>query len=113
MPKIEDALPGYRCFSIRAAPADFLSGDADKREAEIVLVGKKDDDLNGAVKRRLLADMNRYFWEHPRDADDTRLVFEAIEKGARYDENGSGTARLALIISIGLAASRPDFCCRC
>jgi hypothetical protein len=101
-----------RRYGMKAQPPDFLSGDIGKREATIVLSGKKSDDLNGAVRRRLLSDINRYFWEHPRDADDTRLIFEATEKGSKYEEGSGGSAKLVLKIEIGLASSKPqESCC--
>src|ERR1700674_909891 len=108
-----DPLADYhKRYSLKASPANFLSGDVDKREASIVLQGKKSDDLNGAVKRRLLSDLNGYFWKHPRDVDDTRLVFEASEKEAKYEEKKDGSAKLFLKIEIGLAHSKPEeFCC--
>lgn len=96
---------------MRSSPADFLSGDLDKREAVLVLQGKRADGLNGAVRRRLLAEINRHFWLHPRDADDTRLVFEATERSAEYEEKKNGNARLVLKIEIGLASRKPGDCC--
>lgn len=103
----------YARFSILLSPSDLLSGDIDKREGEIVLLGTKKDDLNGAVKRRLLSDINRHFWENPRDADDSRLVFEAseMEKGTKYEEQKDGGAKLVLRISVGLASYKPGSCC--
>lgn len=109
----KEFLEDYSRFSPKASPADFLSGDADKREVEIIFVGKKSDDLGGVVKRRFLSDLNRFFWEHPKDVDDTRLVFEAIEADAEYGEGKGGDARLVLRIKIGLATHAPDACCRC
>ncbi len=109
--KAAQFLKSYAKYAASATPADFLSGDLDKREAEIVLSGRKSDDLNGAVKRRLLSDLNRWFWEHPRDADDSRLVFEATEKDAKYWEKNDGSAKLVLKIGIELASSKPEGCC--
>ncbi|MEM2137592.1 MAG: hypothetical protein QW568_00710 [Candidatus Anstonellaceae archaeon] len=108
-------LAPYSKFGILIKPADLLSGDIDKREGSITLVGKRSDDLNGAVKRRLLSDINRHFWENPRDADDSRLVFEAIEaeKGTKYYEKKDGSARLVLKISVGLAQYKPGSCGCC
>ena len=100
-------------YSLRATPANFLSGDLDKRAAVLTLRGKKSDDLAGAVKRRLLSEINRHFWLHPRDADDTQLVFEASEKSSKYEEKKGGTARLVLKIEIGLAQHKPEDCCCC
>lgn len=99
-----------RCYSLKATPADFLTGDVDKRTATLTLVGKKSDDLNGAVKRRLLLDINSYFWEHPRDVDDTRLIFEATERSSKCEEKKNGIARLVLKIEIGLATYKPGDC---
>ncbi len=115
MSKEAPFLKNYSRFSIRAKPADFLSGDADKREADIILVGKKGDDLNGAVKRRLLSDINRYFWENPKDVDDTRLIFEAseIEGGTKYAEKKDGSAKLVLRLRVELAMNRPEGCACC
>jgi hypothetical protein len=108
-------LAGYKRFSIRITPADLLSGDIDKREGKIELHGKRKDDLNGAVKRRLLSDINRHFWENPKDADDSRLVFEAneTEKGTKYEEKKDGGAKLVLRISVGLAQYKPGNCGCC
>lgn len=110
-----DFLRDYARFSIRISPADLLSGDIDKREGAITLSGKKSDDLNGAIKRRLLSDINRHFWENPKDADDSRLVFEASEIGGetKYEEKKDGSAKLVLKISIGLAQYKPGSwgCC--
>ncbi len=108
-----DFLENYSRFSIRILPADLLSGDIDKREGEIILQGRRSDDMNGAVKRRLLSEINAYFWEHPRDADDSRLIFEASEipEGTVYDEKKDGSAKLILKISIGLASYKPKGCC--
>lgn len=97
-------------YSLRASPSDFLTGDLDKRAVLLTLTGKKSDDLNGAVKRRLLSELNQYLWEHPRDADDTRLVFEAREKSADYVEKKDGSAVLKLKIEIGLASYKPGDC---
>jgi len=109
-----DPLADYRKrYSLKASPADFLTGDLDKREAVLTLTGKKSDDLNGAVKRRLLSDLNRYFWEHPKDADDTRLVFEASGKEAKYEEKKDGRTVLKLKIEIGLASYKPEESCYC
>ena len=107
----ESPLAAYSKFTPKVAPANLLSGDADAREGTITLTGKKGDDLNGAVKRRLLSDLNRFFWEHPRDADDTRLVFEAVEKDTKYIENKDGSAKLVLKIEVGLASYKPGSCC--
>ncbi len=104
-------LAAYSKYSVKASPAEFLSGDSDKRDVKITFVGKKSDDLNGAVRRRFLSDLNRFFWEHPKDVDDTRLVFEAVETGAEYSEKKDGGALLVLKIKIGLAAHAPDACC--
>lgn len=113
MPKLTDALPDYSRYSAKASPADFLSGDTDKRGVKIVFIGKKSDDLGGVVKRRFLSDLNRWFWEHPKDVDDTRLVFEANELGAEYSEKKDGNAFLVLKISVGLAQHAPGACgCR-
>ena len=102
----------YSKFGVRLSPANLLSGDADSREGKITLAGKKSDDLNGAVKRRLLSDINRFFWDNPRDADDTRLIFEASEIDSKYSERKDGTARLVLKIKVELAANKPvEFCC--
>ncbi|MFA6490195.1 MAG: hypothetical protein WCT52_06000 [Candidatus Micrarchaeia archaeon] len=109
----KEFLKDYSRFSPKASPADFLSGDSDKRDVEITFIGKKSDDLGGAVKRRFLSDLNRFFWEHPKDVDDTRLVFEAIETGAEYAEKKDGGAKLVLKISIGLAQHAPDTCGCC
>lgn len=113
MAAAEEPLSDYRKrYSLKASPADFLSGDLDKRSVELVLHGKKSDDLNGAVKRRLLSDLNRHFWLNPRDADDTRLVFEATERSADYTEGRDGSSKLVLKIEIGLAHFRPEeYCC--
>ena len=100
-------------YKLKASPADFLSGDLDKREAVLTLVGKKSDDLNATVKMKLLLDLNGYFWEHPKDVDDTRLVFEATEKNAAYTEKKDGSAQLALKIEVGLAQKKPEDCCCC
>ncbi len=116
MAREEDAgrfLSGYSRYFLECKPADFLSGDADKRDVEITLSGKREDDLNGVVKRRFLSDLNRWFWEHPKDVDDTRLVFEAEEKGAEYAEGTDGNAKLVLRISVGLAQHAPDSCGCC
>ena len=108
-----DPLSEYKKrYKLKAAPATFLSGDLDKRAVLLTLTGKKSDDLNGIVKMKLLHDLNGYFWEHPRDVDDTRLVFEAGEKDAAYEEKKNGSARLVLKIEIGLASYKPEeFCC--
>lgn len=109
----EKFLSAYSRYSVSASPADFLSGDSDKRDVKITLIGKKSDDLGGVVKRRFLSDLNRWFWEHPKDVDDTRLVFEANENGAKYSEKKNGDAELVLEISVGLAQHAPDTCgCR-
>lgn len=111
---VESPLADYeKRYSLKSAPADFLTGDLDKREAVLTLHGKKSDDLNGTVKLKLLHDLNGYFWEHPRDADDTRLVFEATEKEAKYEEKKDGVAVLKLKIEIGLASHKPEDCCCC
>ncbi len=105
-------LDAYAKYAMWVLPANLLTGDITNREGEITLVGKKEDDLNGAVKRRLLSDINRFFWENPRDADDTRLVYEAEERGAVYSEKKDGTAKLVLKIKVGLATAKPEeFCC--
>ena len=109
----EEVLARYSKFSPKVSPAGLLSGDIDKREGEIALSGKRGDDLNGAVRRRLLAEINAYFSEHPRDTDDTWLVFEAVEKDARYSEDVKGSARLVLKISVDLAQYKPGGCCCC
>ena len=109
----KEFLGDYSRFSPKASPAEFLSGDSDKREVEITFAGKKSDDLNGVVRRRFLSDLNRFFWEHPRDVDDTRLVFEAIEEKADYSEGEGGKAALVLKIRIELATHAPDACCCC
>lgn len=107
-----DPLADYKKrYGLKASPANFLSGDLDKRAVLITLHGKKSDDLNGTVKRRLLSELNQHFWEHPRDADDTRLVFEATEKDAKCDEKKDGSAVLRLKIEIGLASYKPGDCC--
>ena len=63
-----DPLSEYKKrYKLKAAPATFLSGDLDKRAVLLTLTGKKSDDLNGAVKRRLLSELNQYLWEHPKD----------------------------------------------
>ena len=111
MGKADSPLAGYARYGLEASPVDFLSGDLDKRAATLTLHGRKSDGLNGPVKRRLLSDINRWLWEHPRDADDTRLVFEATEKGAKYLEGKGGSAKLVLEIEIGLATRRPEGCC--
>ena len=108
---MEGPLAAYSKFSPTLSPASLLSGDIGTRKGKITLFGKKSDDLNGMVKRRLLTDINRFFWEHPRDADDTRLVFEAVEKGADYSEKKDGSAKLVLKIEIGLASYKPGSCC--
>ena len=100
-------------YKLSAKPADFLSGDLDKRETVLTLQGKKSDDLNGSVKMKLLLDLNGYFWEHPRDVDDTRLIFEATEMSSKYTEAKNGTAVLRLKIEIGLAQKKPEDCCCC
>ena len=110
---MEGPLAAYLEFSPKVSPANLFLGDIGAREGTITLVGKKSDDLNGAVKRRLLSDINRWFWEHPRDADDTRLVFEATELGAKYAEKKDGTAKLVLKLSIGLASYKPGSCGCC
>jgi len=107
----KELLKAYRKYSPKITPDDLLSGDIGKREGTVTLFGKKSDDLDGAVKRRLLSDLNRYFWEHPKDVDDTRLVFEAIEKDAKYSEGKDGSARLVLKIAIELATHAPEGCC--
>jgi hypothetical protein len=107
---IADALPQYSRFKPKASPASFLSGDADKREVKISFEGKKEDDLGGSVKRRFVSDLNRWFWEHPKDVDDTRLVFEASEAGSKYSEKG-GKCRLVLKLSVELATNHPKTCC--
>ena len=106
-------LAGYSRFAPKVAPASLFSGDIGTRGGTITLAGKKSDDLNGSVRRRLLPDINRWLWEHPRDADDTRLVFEAVEKGAEYEEKKGGSARLVLRVEIGLASHRPGSCGCC
>jgi hypothetical protein len=113
MKKADNPLAGYARYRLEASPVDFLSGDLDKRAATLTLSGKKSDDLDGSVKRRLLSDINRWLWEHPKDADDTRLVFEATEKDANYGEKEDGSARLVLRIEIGLASRRPESCGCC
>lgn len=100
-------------YKLKSVPEDFLTGDLDKREATLTLVGKKSDDLNDTVKMKLFLDLNGYFWEHPRDVDDTRLVFEASEKSAKYTEGKAGAAKLVLKIEIGLAQQKPEDCCCC
>jgi len=100
-------------YKLKASPEDFITGDLDKREAVLTLVGKKSDDLNGTVKMKLLLDLNGYFWDNPRDVDDTRLVFEAIEKSVKYTEGKDGAAKLVLKIEIGLAQQKPEDCCCC
>lgn len=105
-------LAPYAKFSVAIKPSTLLSGDIDRREGEIVLVGKKSDGLSGAVKRRLLSDINRHFHENPKDVDDTRLIFEANETASEYEEKGDGTARLVLRIKVGLASNKPGGC-RC
>jgi len=109
-----DPLADYKKrYGLKASPANFLSGDLDKREAVLTLTGKRADDLNGAVKRRLLAEINRYFWLHPRDTDDTRLVYEAIERSAKYEERKNGNVELVLKLEIGLASHKPGDCGCC
>ena len=100
-------------YKLSAKPDDFLTGDLDKREVLITLVGKKSDDLNGTVKMKLLLDLNGYFWENPRDVDDTQLVFEATERSSKYTEGKNGIAKLVLKIEVGLAQKKPDGCCCC
>ena len=109
----EKFLSAYVRYSMACSPKDFLSGDSDKRDVTITFSGKKSDDLNGAVKRRFLSGLNRFFWEHPKDVDDTRLVFEAVEKSAKYEEDKDGSAKLVLKVKIELAAHAPDACCCC
>jgi len=110
----KDPLADYKMrYGLKANPANFLSGDLDKREAVLTLHGKRADDLSGAVKRRLLAEINRYFWLHPRDTDDTRLVYEATEKEAKCEEKQDGSAVLRLKIEIGLASYKPGDCGCC
>ena len=108
----KDPLAEYRKrYLLKATPENFLTGDLDKREAVLTLVGKKSDDLNGAVKRRLLSDLNGHFWAHPRDVDDTRLVFEATEADGKYEKKKDGSAVLKLKIEIGLAQKKRAGCC--
>jgi len=107
----EKFLSSYVRYSTACSPKDFLSGDSDKRDVKITFVGKKSDDLNGAIRRRFLSDLNQWFWEHPKDVDDTRLVFEAAETGAEYSEKKDGAAKLVLTIKIELATHAPDECC--
>ncbi len=109
----EEVLKKYGRFSISLRPANHLSGDIDKRDGEINLIGKKGDGLNGSISRRLLSVLNFYFRENPLDVDDTRLVFEANEAGSDYSEKKDGTAKLVLKISIGLAQSKPGSCGCC
>lgn len=105
----KDPLAEYKKrYFLKASPGNFLTGDLDKRMVVLTLTAKKSDDLNGVVKRRLLSDLNWYFWEHPKDADDTRLVFEATEKDAEYEEKKGGSAVLKLKIEIGLASYKPE-----
>lgn len=105
-------LGAYAQFAIRLLPANLLTGDITNREGEITLIGKKSDDLNGGIRKRLLADINRFFWENPSDADDTRLIFKAEEASSKYSEKKDGTAKLVLKIRVDLAANRPEeFCC--
>src|SRR3989338_8330504 len=107
----EEQFAEYRKrYKLQASPKNFLSGDLDKRAVRLTLTGKKSDDLNGAVKRRLLSELNQYLWEHPKDVDDTRLVFEAAEKEAKYLEKKDGTVRLVLKLEIGLASYKPGNC---
>ena len=110
----KDPLAKYReRYKLKASPVDFITGDLDKREAVLTLAGKKSDDLDGSVKMKLLLDLNGYFWEHPRDVDDTQLIFEATEKSAKYGEGKDGSAKLVLKIEIGLAQKKPEDCCCC
>jgi len=104
-------LEAYSKYSIRVLPANLLTGDITNRKGEITLVGRKSDDLDGKVKRKLVSDINRFFWENPLDVDDTRLVFEAEGKGAEYSEKKDGTAKLVLKIKVGLAEKKPKGCC--
>ncbi|MCX8197803.1 MAG: hypothetical protein N3F07_01225 [Candidatus Micrarchaeota archaeon] len=104
-------LLGYSKFSPKVRPEGLLGGNIDRREGEIVLSGRREDDLGGAVRRRLISDINRHFFEHPKDADDTRLVFEAVEKEAVYEEDGKGNATLTIRISVELASHKPGCCC--
>ena len=107
-----DPLADYKKrYALKASPADFLSGDLDKRAVLITLHGKKSDDLNGAVKRRLMTELNQYLWEHPKDVDDTRLVFEATERSASCTEGRDGSSKLILKLEIGLASYKPGDCC--
>ncbi|MEM4633552.1 MAG: hypothetical protein QW275_00155 [Candidatus Anstonellaceae archaeon] len=109
----EEVLLKYARFSPKVIPEELLSGDIDKREGEILLEGKRQDDLNGAVRRRLIADINNYFFENPKDVDDTRLVFELVEKGSQYHEDKKGDAYLVIKVSVELAHYRPEGCCCC
>ena len=106
-------LAAYSQFRASARPANLLTGDITVREGEIMLIGKKGDDLNGTVKLELLSDINRFFFENPLDADDTRLFFEASETGAEYSEKKDGSAKLVLKIKVDLAETKPGDCCCC
>jgi hypothetical protein len=109
---LQKLLASYSKYSISVTPEGFLSGDIGKREGKIELHGKKSDDLNGAVRRRFVAELNRYFWLHPKDVDDTRLVFEASEIDSKYEE-AKGKAKLVLKLKIELAENKPEGCCCC
>ncbi len=113
--ELEKFLKNYSRFSIRISPADFLVGDIDKREGEVMLEGTRADDLNGAVRRRLVAELNRHYWMHPKDVDDTRLIFEASEipEGTAYEEKKDGGAKLILRLKIELAMNKPEGCGCC
>lgn len=103
----------YSQFRISVKPPNLLTGDITVREGEITLIGKKTDGLGGTVKRELLSDINRFFFENPIDADDTRLFFEASETGAEYSEKKDGSAKLILKIKVELAETKPEDCCCC
>ena len=111
MKKPHPALIEFAHLVSSVKPSDLFSGDIDKRVGEIVLAGKREDDLNGAVRRRMISSINRWFWENPRDADDTRLVYKAEEIGSEYKEKKDGGARLVLKIRVELAMQPPEVCC--
>jgi hypothetical protein len=107
----KELLSAYAKYAIAVNPPNLLAGGIAEREGEIALSGKKGDDLNGSVKRRLLSDINRFFWDNPKDVDDTRLVFEATESDAAYSEKKDGTAKLVLKIRVELASQPPEARC--
>lgn len=94
-------LSRYAKYKIKASASGFLSGDM--REFTFAFCGRKEDDLAGSVKSRFLSELNALLRKHPKYVDDTKLVFEASQKSAKYEEGKDGSAKLVLEVEIALA----------